>query len=247
LALAFAGAAGAVPVDFTNQTNRDVLVESESTSCPTGVQCSAPGVFASDPGASFTFLPDTDSNGRNAQIVFDDPANLGNATLIIDQPDWETGVIAAQGISENPQDPGVVPGSVTSYRILFDSAGNVTGGGWSATLIAPVILVPLALQAQFTPGADGWYWFTIVGSLISISCANSNTPDATQCAANTRAPVPYNPATGTFTGHFGVSNGFIPPAFAPADFRLSEVPEAGSLALLGAMIAGFAAYRRRTA
>jgi hypothetical protein len=70
-------------------------------------------------------------------------------------------------------------------------------------------------------------------------------PVVPQCTGAPVSHVAYDPATGTITALAGVVNGIAREAWAPADFRLSALPEPGSVLLVASALLGLGLLRHR--
>jgi hypothetical protein len=242
-----AASASAIPVDVTDGTLRPILVELETSSCsgaaglidPVGERASCL-TAASDPAAVF-----------GASVVGSFEVLAGVATVTIAGPDWEAIVASSQGISTGPTVPGVIPGTVSAAVLTFDAAtGAPLSFGWTATLKIPVLLIDIPISGVLAAAPNDVYFATFFGNDLALNCVTgagptAPAPVAPQCTGTPVSHDPYDPLTGTITALAGVVNGIAREAWAPADFRLSALPEPGSLWLVASAALGLALLRRR--
>jgi hypothetical protein len=162
----------------------------------------------------------------------------------------------------------VTPGTASDYVFTINIAlGNVTSFTWTAN--ADTVLGPAALnvnllgttatyysaEATAAPAAAGaTVWACGTGGFIA---QPTNTPGADPGSLGTCPPdltnpspsltnVAYNGATGTLTANASsFVLGLTPRAWGPLDGRLSEVPEPGTMLLIGSGIFGLGVFGRR--
>ena len=167
--------------------------------------------------------------------------------------------------------PGLVtvtPGTVSAYVFTIDvGTGNVTSFSWTAN--AMTVLGPATLNVALMAGPGSYYsaeaasapaaagatvWACGTGGFIATP---ANTPGVDPGSLGTCPPDPtnpsltlanasYNPATGTLTSNASSAVLAITPrAWAPLDGRLSEIPEPGTMLLIGSGLLGLGAFGRR--
>ncbi len=246
LVLASSSLAHAAPVDLSDMTDRDIVIETVSNACPPGdLQCEAEGVYASDPEATFSEI------AGGASLTFDVPSN--QATITVDRVDWAAQIAPLFGGCSVAGSNGLVCENVTDNIITIDLSngqGVPLQTYWMGTL---QIGFPLALITRNPDALDDWFFYSvpIPGQNVAVSCAEAtptNIPAGGCLAQDRRAPEAYDPITGTFT-YLGVTdNGFLDPAYVLSRFRISEVPEPAiaTLQLVSLLALALLAGRRRT-
>ncbi len=220
--------------------------------------------FLADPAADLLFgLPaGSTSNGLLATLASDGTT----ATVTVPASIW--GPVLKFSV-DTPGLVTVTPGTASSYVFTIDvSTGVVTSYSWTAN--ATTILGPASLNATLLAGttasfysaeasaapaaAGATVWACGTGGFIALP---ANTPGVDPGSFGTCPPDPtnpsptltnsaYNPLTGALNSNASsFVLGITPRAWAPLDGRLSEVPEPGTMLLIGSGLLGLGAFGRR--
>jgi hypothetical protein len=201
------------------------------------------------------------SLGRPASLTF----SGGTATVTIDAAIWEP--ILKYGLDQAGLIT-VTPGTVSNLVMDINvGTGVMTNYAWTAnaiTALGPAVLNVALLGATANyysaeaiagPDADGAaVWACGTGGVIAqplnmplADPASSGTcpPDSTLLSP-TVSDAAYDPITGAiYANASSAVLSLTPRGWGPADFRLSEVPEPGTLLLVGCGLPGLSAFGRR--
>jgi hypothetical protein len=265
-----------IPFDFTNLTSRLMTLHPNihatapipinpctNVNPPIGLSAPDPGcfVFAGSPGAFVSTATDIP-----AVMTF-----LGGTiwNLTVPAPVWEAVLQAAVGVSDCATVNGVCTGSATAWSGIIDASttgppsvtptvlvGPLTGTPtyWNATFFSTILGTAIGLEGQGVD-FDRPFYNDLVGNPFTLSCAGLGVPGG---GVHCPPTVPLISEPGLIIGDVNgqnsltaftmTFNGVGRQVWAPFDFTLNEVPEPGTLLLLGAGITGLALLgRKRTA
>jgi hypothetical protein len=200
--------------------------------------------------------------GRPASLTF----SGGTATVTVAAAVWDP---ILRYTTDNPGLVTITAGEVSDLVMDIDvGTGDITNFSWTANANTPlgpavlnVALLPgttanyYSAEAIAAPDADGAVvWACGTGGVIGTP---NNTPDADPGSLGTCPPDDTNLSDTVSNAAYDAITGAIyanassavlsltPRGWGPADFRLSEVPEPGTLLLVGSGLLGLSAFGRR--
>ena len=202
------------------------------------------------------------SLGRPASLTF----SGGTATVTVAAAVWEPILkfgldspslvtLTSGTVSDLVMDINIGTGDITSYSWTGNATTVLGAAALNVALLPGTTANYYSAEAASAPDADGAVvWACGTGGFIALP---ANTPGVDPGSLGTCPPDATNPSATVSNAAYDAITGAIyanassavlsitPRGWGPADFRLSEVPEPGTLLLVGSGLLGLSAFGRR--